>query len=373
MRLLLSFLILSTVAACIDRNATHVIEEAAGVGDTRGIYVATNRKLNDNGRLKGDRGKKLLFEEVLVSIPPSHKTGELTANQVDPVAAESFVFAKRRPIDDEAQFLADIQRDLRVLPKADRQLTLFVHGYNNSYPESIFRAAQLSHDLIIPGITLAFSWPSRARFLNYLYDHDSALYSRDELVDVLKIMANSGATRINLVGHSMGAFLLMEALQQIEHREPGFTAKRLGGVFLISPDIDLGVFKKQIAHFDPLPVPFGIVVSRKDAALRVSEVINGPSRRLGRHLNPEGLDQYSLAILDVSNFATGRDGNHFTFGNSSNLISIFQRREAVESILFPRDAPELSGPQEYEVLGATVVQTQRARLLTFSVQPNDGR
>ncbi len=372
-RFLLVLIGVFVLTACADRYNTPVVPDAAGVGETRGIYVATNRKINDSGRLKGDRGEELLFEEVLVSIPPTHMTGDLMVDFSNPAPDRSFVVANRRPITGMQEFQTNLTRDLARLRKEDRQLTLYIHGYNTSYPESLFRAAQLSHDLIIPGITVAFSWPSRAKVLRYNYDRDSVLYSRNDLAELLRVIAQTGATEINLIGHSIGSQLLMEALQLIELQDPGFTKKHLGGVFLISPDIDLGVFKSQIANFEDLPQPFGVIVSRRDGALRLSEILNGPSRRLGRHLNPEGLDHYPIAIFDISAFANGQAANHFTFGDNSTLIGIFQRRDALDEILQAESRTNIPSLVAATIPEATILQQERARLFVFQPDPKDRR
>ncbi|WP_254016398.1 alpha/beta hydrolase, partial [Mesorhizobium escarrei] len=46
---------------------------------------------------------------------------------------------------------------------AKRQVLIFVHGYNNSYADAVFRFAQIVHDSGTDAAPILFTWPSRAR------------------------------------------------------------------------------------------------------------------------------------------------------------------------------------------------------------------
>ena len=54
-------------------------------------------------------------------------------------------------------------------------------------PKPPFGAAQLSHDIGIPGSILIYSWPSRAtKGTGYAYDLDSMLFARDGLEQTIR-------------------------------------------------------------------------------------------------------------------------------------------------------------------------------------------
>ena len=63
--------------------------------------------------------------------------------------------------------------------RAKRRALIFVHGFNNTFAEGLYRIAQLSHDLDLPRVTVHYSWPSAGQALGYVHDRDSALYARD--------------------------------------------------------------------------------------------------------------------------------------------------------------------------------------------------
>jgi esterase/lipase superfamily enzyme len=88
------------------------------------------------------------------------------------------------------------------------------------------------------GETMAFSWPSKANLLDYGYDRDSAMWSRDALEKVLDgLMASPTVGRLHIVAHSIGTMLTMEALRQLYAQLGGEAANRIGAVVFASPDI----------------------------------------------------------------------------------------------------------------------------------------
>ena len=64
-----------------------------------------------------------------------------------------------------------------------------------------------------------FAWPSAASTLAYVADRESALYSRDALETTIDTLGRSNVTRMDLVGHSMGGFLLMDTLRLMARTE----------------------------------------------------------------------------------------------------------------------------------------------------------
>jgi esterase/lipase superfamily enzyme len=56
------------------------------------------------------------------------------------------------------------------------------------------------------GETMLFSWPSKAKLLDYGYDRESAMWSRDALEQVFAgLMASGAVGRIHVVAHSRSA------------------------------------------------------------------------------------------------------------------------------------------------------------------------
>ncbi len=171
----------------------------------------------------------------------------------------------------------------------NREIFIFVHGYNNNFADSVFRNAQISYDYGIKSVSLHYAWPSGASIPLYVFDRDSALVGRRGLAETIEIAAETNAKRIIVVGHSMGAYVVTEALRDLALRGRTSTLKRLGGVVLAAPDIDVDVFLSQIGDIGDIPRPFAIIVSQRDRAARIFPAIGGrppPCRqRLGRSLS----------------------------------------------------------------------------------------
>src|SRR5712671_6721117 len=130
--------------------------------------------------------------------------------------------------------------DLLGQATSGRNLLVYVHGFNQTFEAAALDAARLSDGIKFAGETMVFSWPSRAKLLDYAYDRESAMWSRDALEQVFAgLMASPGVARIHVVAHSVGTMLTMEALRQIYARQGQAATDRIGAVIFASPDIDM--------------------------------------------------------------------------------------------------------------------------------------
>ena len=161
------------------------------------------------------------------------------------------------------------------------------------------------------------------------------------------------ARRIVLVAHSMGSFITMETLRQIAIRGDRGLLDIIDGVVLMSPDIDVDVFRMQARAIGDLPEPFIIFGSDRDSVLRLSSFITGQSEgRLGSLGNLDKLADLDVTYLDVGAF---RDGTrHFPAGTSAGLIQIIGRIEDVD-VAFGRDRAARTG-----LLPGVVLTVRRA-------------
>lgn len=316
------FLIL--VAGCTDRSFTPTVPQALEVGTPRTVFAATNREPQPNGNYGSERSSDLDLLELTVSIPPGHTPGTLKFGYAEPDPATEFTMAGRHSFANEATFSARLRAELAKMPPNKRDVTVFVHGYNSTQAETAFRAAQLTHDIDIPGATVIYSWPSKGRALGYAYDGDSVLYSRDGLEHLLRSLRSSGARRVVVVAHSMGGLLTMETLRQIEIRTPGWTANSLGGVILMSPDLDVDVFHSQMQQFAKVPQPFLIFVSRKDKVLTLSQRLRGLDgrERLGNLGNIDDISDLPVEIIDTTAFSDEAESQHFVAATSPALVAL---------------------------------------------------
>jgi pimeloyl-ACP methyl ester carboxylesterase len=164
---------------------------------------------------------------------------------------------------------------------AKHQVVIFVHGFNNTYVDAVFRFAQIVHDSGTDAAPILFTWPSRGRAFDYLYDKESANYSRRALEDLILQAVNSpDVSDVTILAHSMGGWLAAEALRGVAMREKSIPAK-IKNVILASPDIDIDVFRRQFTEMGPKRPHFAILTSTRDKALEVSGWLAGGVSRLG--------------------------------------------------------------------------------------------
>lgn len=164
----------------------------------------------------------------------------------------------------------------------DGTVAIFVHGYNNSYQEALYRTAQMAADVTNGGTPILFSWPSAASVMGYVADRDAAMYSRSELnAVILAVGKYSKVKRIIILGHSMGGFLSMEAVRQLRLQGASKVTAKLQ-IILASPDIDVDVFRSQLRDIGKLRTPITLLVSKSDRALMVSSILAGQRERVGK-------------------------------------------------------------------------------------------
>jgi esterase/lipase superfamily enzyme len=327
MRRILISVSLSLLIACTPRGEVTLDPQAAKIGQIQKIYIGTTRAQDADGNFGNSRSEAVHFARYDISVPPDRKPGEIKwpprHGKAD--ATKQFFTADEIVYQNDAPFRTDLRKQLAA---SGGEAVIFVHGYNNNFAEGVYRVAQFAHDLKLPGAVVHYAWPSAAEPLGYAFDRDSALFARDGLETLIHEVAAAGATRILLVAHSMGAALTMEALRQTSIRGDKKALDLIGGVVLISPDIDVDVFKRSAHSMGKLPQPFLIFGSDRDRALRFSAMLSGQSDRLGSLKDISRVADLDVTFLDVSEFSKGL--GHFTVGDSAALISLLSGIQDVE-------------------------------------------
>ncbi len=357
LRRLLPALALALLTACTPRGTITVVPPETVPGPIVNLFVGTTRQLDVGGVFGPKRSETLNLARYDIAIPPARQLGKVVfpKRPTKPDPQTDFLTTAQVFYPTEARFRTDLSRALAV---NDHEAVIFVHGFNNTFAEGLYRFAQLDHDLQIPGVAVHYSWPSAAQPLGYVQDRDSALFARDGLEQLIRDVSNAGAQRIVLVAHSMGGHLTMEALRQIALRGDRGLMNRIDGVVLISPDIDVDVFRMTAKVIGTLPEPFIIFGSPRDGVLRLSGFITGQQGRLGALEDVSRLADLDVTYLDVAAF---RDGTgHFTAGTSPGLIRVLGRIEDVNAA-FRGDAAARTG-----LLPGVVLTVRRATRVILS-------
>ncbi|WP_245511108.1 alpha/beta hydrolase [Martelella mediterranea] len=279
------------------------------------VYVATTREAADKP-VEGftvEREEELSYAAFDISIPPNHEPGEIEWPYSRKVNLDEQFAVLKHTILTQSAFESMVAREARK--SKDRRAAIFVHGFNVSFQEGLFRMAQLAADSNVSGVPILFSWPSQARVLDYATDKESATFSRDGLTEVLQEVTGISSVRsVMLFGHSMGGWLSMEALRQLALTGDRNALRKLN-VILAAPDIDEDVFTTQLEAIGPLDPPILVMVSSDDRALQASRFIQGNRQRAGQLdiTDPEVIEQareMNVTLLDISSLSSSDALNH---------------------------------------------------------------
>ncbi|GIT91722.1 hypothetical protein JANAI62_21790 [Jannaschia pagri] len=198
-------------------------------------------------------------------------------------------------------------------------IALFVHGYNTTMTEAVFRHAQMARDFQEAGPQVTFAWPSIGSTFGYVADRDAALRSRDALDRLLTQLIAEQDRPILLVGYSMGGFLVMETLRQMALRG-ALPRDRIEAVVLISPDVDIDLFRTQMAAIGQRPWPFVVIINRDDRVLSLASSLAGQRPRLGSPRDISLLEGLDITVADLTATEGGERNGHLQAMSSAQAI-----------------------------------------------------
>ena len=159
----------------------------------------------------------------------------------------------------------------------EKNVFVFVHGYNVTFEDAARRTAQLAYDLPFRSAPILYSWPSRGKIMSYYRDEQEVEWTVPHLKQFLSDMAAStGAKQIHLIAHSMGNRALATALKEISLE--GRKSLNFHHVVLTAPDIDAGVFKQLANQVARAAARVTLYASTKDTALSCSRRFHGYAR-----------------------------------------------------------------------------------------------
>lgn len=280
---------------------------------SRTIYFATNRNIKKEMPLKFGIGfsKKALgdmrFGQATVI------NGKLDASSIkllpdDPKKGSEKLFSK-----------------LRKTMKVDKVDSLFfIHGFNVSFEEAIESAAAMgnvyfheSGGKYEPNI-FVFSWPSDGQLLHYKNDRHDAQASGYALARAMMKLANflketsaqkACRQKIHLIAHSMGNYVLRNALQQADKIVNAESLSRIfDNIILTAADEDNDAFEHdhKLARLPELAQRITVYFNNGDMALKVSDYTKGNPDRLG-HDGPNKPHNIpaKVVLVDVSSVVSG--------------------------------------------------------------------
>ncbi|MCC6201939.1 MAG: alpha/beta fold hydrolase [Gammaproteobacteria bacterium] len=247
------------------------------------VFYATDRTANPDGvnGYGADRGP-LSFGVAEVGIPPNHELGRNERPSVfrfewDPDERKHIAFRGVQPLP-RSDFLQQLRAAIEQAP--NKNLLLFVHGYNSEFPAAARNLAQFATDLKFDGPILLFSWPSQGTLLGYIKDETNIEWAESHLAEVLiALLDQTPVEQLFLVAHSMGSRALTHALVGVANELPSNILALVRAMILIAPDLDADLFRRDVAPtLSRTGVHVTLYASSEDRALRASKMFHGYAR-----------------------------------------------------------------------------------------------
>ena len=293
------------------------------------LAVTTRSMSGEAGELfTGDRGGGVSLSRIVVSIPREREVGTIQWPRTVPGnPATDFVAVSAGSMKRE-----QVNGWFRSTSGKARRVFIYVHGFNTPFDQAVIRFAQLVHDSDANAAPILFSWPSRGNLLDYRRDFDNASYSRSDLAEMIKIAtASPNVSEVVLLAHSMGSWVAMEAVQQVALAK-GHVPEKFRNLILASPDLDTGIFRRQVEAMGKHRPAITVFVSQEDRALQLSRFIARGGSRLGA-INV-GAEDYkaqlksikNVTVVDVTALRSGDRINHSIYASSPQVVQLIGSR-----------------------------------------------
>lgn len=208
---------------------------------------------------------------------PTFRTFDVRDWTEDP--SRHFVIVDRQVVNPTA-FWPILKNDVSL--SDSEQLLLFVHGYNVSFDDAVYRSAQLAIDLRFEGPVALYSWPSSATTLRYLADKDHSVSTAPSFRAFLRGLATqTGARKIHVIAHSMGNNALIHALNTMPQEVPALSSPFLDTLIMAAPDVERRTFDGMADAVRRAARHITLYAANSDRALLLSEGISDDKPRVG--------------------------------------------------------------------------------------------
>lgn len=210
---------------------------------------------------------------------------------------------------------------------------VFVHGYNNDMSAITWRTETLQNTLAAQGwrgLVIAFDWPSDNSTLNYLEDRSDASEVAQRmvgdaiglLIDAQQDPAHPCKINVHLLGHSTGAYVIMEAFNQAQKKGSLFRADwRVAQIALIGADISSASLRADSEWSSAMferSVRLTNYSNRHDKVLGVSNAKRlGTSPRVGRIGLPPNAHPKATNV-DCTHYFSSKNPRESVFNGTFN-------------------------------------------------------
>lgn len=282
------------------------------------------------------RGRKLVLGQALVTVPKSHVQPAIERPWVIKIPYFDVTLYEQAEDPDQHFTMKELKAQTREellalvrarLAKSERfkdHALVFIHGYNTTFDNGIYRTAQIAYDLKFDGAPFHYSWPSGGGLSSYTYDRESAGQSTPYMRDFFDlVIKESGAKKISVIAHSMGNQPALEVLKEIKAASPPGVV--ISQIILAAPDVDRDNFENIAKEIQGLASGITLYAASNDLALNVSRRFNGGVPRAG-DVPPGGpLILPGIDTIDVTAVSTDSFGlNHSGYAENNALLNDLQ-------------------------------------------------
>lgn len=209
-----------------------------------------------------------------------------------------------------------------LIASKTNEITVAVHGYYNSFDDSVIAAAIF--ESYFKGLVIDYTWPAAKSALPDLFHYNVAQnnvsWSQQPFTDYLeKLLQRFPNAKVNIVCHSMGSRLVVGALHDLFPN--GSPNPKLNEVVFSSPDFDAATFRNRASSALSAATKVRIYVNPKDKAMWVSALFAGSYTRAGAPGDSiESLrTQPNVEVYDFGSFGGGKTGHDVPFSIISNM------------------------------------------------------
>ena len=187
----------------------------------------------------------------------------------------------------------------------DPDITLYLHGANNSFYRGTAQAAQYAHFTGRNSVVMLFSWPSAESLLRYAVDVNNARRSAPVFARFLELLAeHTNARYIDILAYSAGAQVLSPALATLRAGHASDDENtlrdrfRLGEIYYAAPDVDFQTFLQDLATYDGMVQHVTLALNPDDLVLAYAARHHGVSRA-GRP-DPDELTEEETRLVQAA-------------------------------------------------------------------------
>lgn len=154
-----------------------------------------------------------------------------------------------------------------------KKITVYAHGANNNFSNSIPRGAQFQYFTGGNEIVLTFAWPSPGRITGYAKDRARSDAAADDFADLLVLLArHSTAERINIIGFSAGGRVAGGGLGILGRRTEQSSESRIGQVYLTASDEPMKKFLEDLPAIYSVVNGLTVTANPNDPVLGLARV-----------------------------------------------------------------------------------------------------